>query len=66
MEKSKVYFTDTRTSPQTNLLDKLEKVIKKADIKCIDFDKKLVTKKIHSGEPGNLAYIRPNLCFKSC
>ncbi len=60
MEKSKVYFTDTRTSPQTNLLDKLEKVIKKADIKCIDFNKKFVAIKIHFGEPGNLAYIRPN------
>jgi uncharacterized Fe-S center protein len=60
MEKSKVYFTDIRTSPQTNLLDKLEKVIKKADIKCIDFNKKFVAIKIHFGEPGNLAYIRPN------
>ena len=60
MEKSKVYFTDLRTKPGTNLLDKLEKLVKKAGLESVDFDKKFVAIKIHFGEPGNLAYIRPN------
>lgn len=60
MEKSKVYFTDLKTKPGMNLLDKLEKLIKKAGIENIDFNKKFVAIKIHFGEPGNLAYIRPN------
>jgi uncharacterized Fe-S center protein len=60
MEKSKVYFTDLRTKPGMNLLDKLEKIMKKAGIENIDFNNKFVAVKIHFGEPGNLAYIRPN------
>ena len=40
MEKSKVYFTDLRTKPGVNLLDKVEKLIKRAGIESIDFDKK--------------------------
>jgi uncharacterized protein len=60
MEKSKVYFTNLRTKPGVNLLDKVEKLIKKAGIGNIDFTNKFVAIKIHFGEPGNLAYIRPN------
>lgn len=60
MEKSKVYFTDLRTKPGVNLLDKLEKLMKKAGIENIDFKNKFAAVKIHFGEPGNLAYIRPN------
>ena len=30
MEKAKVYFTDLRTSPTSNLLDKMERLVKKA------------------------------------
>lgn len=60
MEKAKVYFTDLRTKPGVNLLDKVEKLIKKAGIEGIDFKNKFVAIKIHFGEPGNLAYIRPN------
>lgn len=60
MEKSKVYFTDLRTKPGLNLLDKLERLMKKAGIENIDFKNKFVAVKIHFGEPGNLAYIRPN------
>jgi uncharacterized Fe-S center protein len=57
---SKVYFTDMRTEPGNNLLDKLCRLIKKAGIEKIDFDKKFVAIKIHFGEPGNLAFLRPN------
>ncbi|WP_407081567.1 DUF362 domain-containing protein [Marinitoga aeolica] len=60
MMPSKVYFTDLRTRPGMNLLDKLERLVKKAGIENIDFKEKFVAIKIHFGEPGNLAYIRPN------
>jgi len=57
---SKVYFTNMRTKPGNNILDKLEKVIEKAGIGKMDLKDKMVALKIHFGEPGNLAYIRPN------
>ena len=60
MEKSKVYFTDLRAKPGENLLQKLEKLVKAAGIETIDFNKKFTAIKIHFGEPGNLAYLRPN------
>ncbi|MDR2499012.1 MAG: DUF362 domain-containing protein [Tannerellaceae bacterium] len=60
MNTSKVYFTNLRTSPTNNLLVKMEKLVKKAGIEAIDFKNKFVAVKIHFGEPGNLAYIRPN------
>jgi len=60
MEKSKVYFTDLRTTPTRNLLDKMERLIKRAGIESIDFKNQFTAIKIHFGEPGNLAYIRPN------
>ena len=64
MEKSKVYFTDLRTDHKTNLLDKLEKLLVQTGIRNIDFKDKLTAIKIHFGEPGNLAYIRPNYAAK--
>lgn len=60
METSKVYFTNLRTTPASNLLDKLERLVKRAGISDIDFKNQFVAIKIHFGEPGNLAYIRPN------
>jgi uncharacterized Fe-S center protein len=57
---SKVYFTDMRTKPGRNLLDKLQTLIKKAGIEQIDFTNQFTAIKIHFGEPGNLAYIRAN------
>lgn len=59
-ESSKVYFTDFRAEPGNNLLQKLNRLIKKAGIENIDFNNKYVAIKIHFGEPGNLAYLRPN------
>lgn len=60
MEKAKVFFTNLSTKPGRTLLDKLEALVKKAGMFSIDFDRKFVAIKIHFGEPGNLAYIRPN------
>lgn len=60
METSKVYFTNLRTTPSSNLLDKMERLVKRAGLANIDFKDQFVAIKIHFGEPGNLAYIRPN------
>jgi len=60
MISSKVWFTDLRTKPSRNLLKKLENLVIRAGIEKIDFQKKFVALKIHFGEPGNLAYLRPN------
>ena len=57
---SKVYFTNLRIKNGHSLLDKLETLIRKAGIGQIDFAGKFTAIKIHFGEPGNLAYIRPN------
>lgn len=60
MAKSKVYFTNMKTSFSENLPQKLERLIKTAGIGEIDFEKKYAAIKIHFGEPGNLAFLRPN------
>lgn len=60
MEKSKVYFTDMHTTMKENLQQKLARLIRTAGISQIDFQKKYASIKIHFGEPGNLAYLRPN------
>ena len=60
MEKSKVYFTNMRALPGTNLPEKLKKLIRRAGIGDIDFEKKMTAIKIHFGEPGNLSFLRPN------
>jgi len=60
MEKSKVYFTDLHCTYNNNLLQKLERLVKKAGIETIDFKNKFTAIKIHFGEPGNLAFLRPN------
>lgn len=60
MEPSKVYFTNMRTNNNINLPQKLKKLMKAAGIEQIDFQDKFTAIKIHFGEPGNLAYLRPN------
>ena len=60
MNESKVYFTSMRTKLDESLLVKMERLIKKAGIGEIDFNKKFTAIKIHYGEPGNLAFLRPN------
>ncbi len=60
MEKSKVFFTDFRTQIDVPLTQKLQKLIRKAGIGTIDMDGKFVAIKMHFGELGNLAFLRPN------
>ncbi len=60
MERSKVYFTDMHATMQENLPQKLRRLILKAGIGRIDFTNKYAAIKIHFGEPGNLAFLRPN------
>lgn len=58
--KSKVYFTDLRAKSGDNLLDKLQRLIRRAGIGEIDFTNQYAAIKMHFGEPGNLAFLRPN------
>ena len=60
MEASTVYYTDFRCPVGTSLTDKLRRVCIAADIKNIDMEGKFVAIKMHFGELGNLAYLRPN------
>lgn len=60
MEQTKVYFSDLRAPVGTNLLEKLRKLVLAAGMNTIDMEKKMVAIKLHFGEPGNLAFLRPN------
>ena len=60
MKTSRVYFTNLRTNPKANLLDKMEKLVKRAGMETLPLEKQFVAIKIHFGEPGNMAYLRPN------
>lgn len=57
---SKVYWADFRADFRENLQQKLTRLMKTAGMGEIDFDKKYVAIKMHFGEPGNLAFLRPN------
>lgn len=57
---SKVYFADLRADFHENLQQKLTRMMKTAGMGDIDFDRKYVAIKMHFGEPGNLAFLRPN------
>jgi uncharacterized Fe-S center protein len=60
MTAPKVFFGDMRSKVGDSLLNKLDRILQKAGIGEIDFDQKYVAIKIHFGEPGNLAFLRPN------
>lgn len=59
MKKAKVYFTDFRCPVGTNHLMKLTRLCKRAGIEKIDFEKKFTAIKMHFGELGCLATLRP-------
>ena len=57
---SKVYYGDLRADFHENLQQKLTRLMRTAGMGQIDFEKKFVAIKMHFGEPGNLAFLRPN------
>lgn len=57
---SKVYFADLRADVHENLQQKLTRLMKTAGMGDIGFRDKFVAIKLHFGEPGNLAFLRPN------
>lgn len=59
MASSQVFFTNLRTTPTSNLLDKMERLVRRGGIAGIDFENRFAAIKIHFGEPGNMAYLRP-------
>lgn len=59
MEKAKVYFTDFRCPVGTSALEKLQRLCRAAHMGDIDFQGKFTAIKMHFGELGNLATIRP-------
>ena len=66
MSKSKVFCTDMHATPEENLLGKLERLMRTAGFETIHFKEKFTAVKIHFGEPGNLAYLRPNYAKVVC
>ncbi|HOV28596.1 MAG TPA: DUF362 domain-containing protein [Synergistales bacterium] len=57
---SDVFFTGTRTTSRRNLLDRLEELVLAAGLDDLPLKGRMTAVKIHFGEPGNLATIRPN------
>ncbi|MCD8140508.1 MAG: DUF362 domain-containing protein [Planctomycetaceae bacterium] len=60
MSKPAVYFTNLLASDEENRQAKLARLIRSAGLGDIDMAKKFVAIKIHFGEMGNLAFLRPN------
>lgn len=60
MSASKVYYTNLRVKPGDSLQAKLERLLRKAGLPSMELEDRYVAVKIHFGEPGNLAYLRPN------
>jgi uncharacterized protein len=56
---AKVYFTDLRTTPKRNLLNKIEDLLNRTKIDTKIAANDLVAIKLHFGEYGNTAYLRP-------
>ena len=60
MAASKVYFTDMRVSGNETVPGKMIRLAKKAGLDQMDFEGKFVAIKVHFGEEGNLAFLRPD------
>ena len=57
--KSPVFFSDLKVESGKTLLDKLDILMDRADLKGKIREKDLVAIKLHFGEKGNTAYVRP-------
>ena len=56
---SKVFFTDTRARPDRNLLNKVEGLLERMKLGTTVKKAELVAIKLHFGELGNCAFLRP-------
>ena len=56
---STVYLATMRTTPKRSLLNKIESLLKRTGINTILQRNELVAIKLHFGEQGNTAYLRP-------
>lgn len=59
MKKRAVYFADLRAKPTGNLVDKIKGLVEAADFPARIKEKALVAVKLHFGEKGNTAFVRP-------
>ena len=57
--KSNVYFIDLRATSKENLVAKLARLLDTAGLSQIIKQRDLVAVKLHFGEQGNTAFIRP-------
>lgn len=57
---SKVYFADMRATLTENIPQKLARLIKTAGFDQLNLENQFVAIKMHFGERGNLAFLRPN------
>jgi uncharacterized Fe-S center protein len=57
--KSPVFFSDLKVESKKTLLDKLDILLDRADLKGKIRERDLVAIKLHFGEKGNTAYVRP-------
>jgi uncharacterized Fe-S center protein len=57
--KSNVFFSDLKVSPGKTLLDKLDILLDRTHLKEKTREKDLVAIKLHFGERGNTAFVRP-------
>ena len=57
---SKVHFMSFRCSDDENLQSKFTRLLETAGLAALDLSGKFVAIKMHFGEPGCLAYLRPN------
>ena len=60
MGKSKVFYTDFRAKLGEGLPSKFKRLIKAAGIEELNMENKFVAIKMHFGELGNMAFLRPN------
>ncbi len=59
MSTTKVYFSDLRASAKENLLSKMVRLLDAGDLRDIVTPRGLIAIKLHFGEKGNTAFIRP-------
>ena len=65
MTASKVYFTNLRAGHES-LLKKLHRLMKSAGFEGVGFEDKYTAVKMNFGEPGNMAFLRPNWAKTVC